>query len=305
MRTIDRVITTNEFKPTPIVSDPAKNSSAFRNILGGLKNIKDRYDEKVGVKAQEYANSSIQKQSFDTDDELLEKAKESIGNTYEDKKKSAENKKDRTIGELVSEREASLDDYGEKLRALDRTYQNKEQNNLERLSRNGMTNSSVKALTQERIASDYITDRALLNKKEEALVKSLNDKIELAERSYRDALSSYEINYAIELENRLNKLKTQRDKLQSKYEAATEKETEKRIAEYMAQNEKENAEFEEEFGDYSGDKRANYKERLAYAVSEVKKLGREEGARFARVNENALKEYLGLYYGDFIRAIGG
>ena len=293
--------------PNKSLSDlgPLVTSDPTRPILNGLSKIRKEYEDSVKVKAEEYANEAISAPKAETDEELMEKAKNSIEGSFAAKKNKLEAKTERELNSLIEKKKSAYDDYSDKTRSVDRSHSEKERQAFEALSRNGMTHSTVFELRKEQLADDHAYDRARLDAKIESEIRDLDGRIEETRNSYRSALASFEIDYAIALEDKLQKLIAKRDKAAQSYEKSKESKLGEKEREYVENLEKENEAYEEEFRDYAGEKKANYEKRLNFAVEQTKGLTKNQRDRFIKQNEDELRSFLGFYYAKFIKEIGG
>ena len=284
---------------------PLIDSDPTRPILIGLSKIRNEYEEGVKIKAEEYANGAVSAPNAETDEELMEKAKDSIADSFAERKNKLETKTAKELDSLIERKKSAYDDYSDKTRSIDRLHSDKERRAFEALSKNGMTHSTVFDLRKEQLADDHAYDRARLDAKLENEVRNLDGRIEETQRSYRSALASFEIDYALALEDKLQKLTAKRDKILQSFEKSKQSKLGEREREYVENLEKENEEYEKEFRDYTGDKRTNYEKRLNFAVEETKRLPKSQRDRFVRQNEDELRSFLGFYYPKYIKEIGG
>ena len=275
------------------------------SILRGLEEIKKSYDDDLSVKAKEYAESAVAAPELDSDEEILEKAKDALEGKYADKKAKTEAQKEKELSELIEKKKKTIDDYSDSVRSVERMHADKERRAIEALSRNGLTRSSVFDLRKKQLEEDHVYDRARLDAKTEGTIASLDKRIEQVESEYQNALSSFEIDYAIALEDKIAKLTEKRDSLLSSYEKSKETKLDKAETKFLKNLEKENAAYEAEFKDYKDDKKKNYEERLKYAVEETNKLSANDKKRLLAKHSEELKEYLGLYYDRYMKQIGG
>ena len=293
---------TKEVDDTKFTMLPETN---YVNVASGLEKIKEEYDNLLIQRANEYAAGTLEKPSFETDEELMEKAKASLDETYAEKKNKEESKADKEIGSLVEQTKKTIDDYNDRVRSVDRKHADKERRAMEALSKNGMTHSTVFDLRKQELKNDHAYDLARLNASNEEQIASLNRRIQEIEEAKRVALQTFEIDYAVKLEDKIAKLIAQRDKMMASSDKKYNKELSEKAKEYIASVEEEDAAYEAEHNDYRGDKKANYEARLAYAVETMKKLPEKDRTRVLNEQGDALEEYLGLYFDKFVKQIGG
>ncbi len=274
-------------------------------ILNGLESIKNKYEEAVKIRAKEYAESQVVAPDLETDDELIEKAKESIEGKFADQRAKTEQKAQEELEELIERKKEKISDYSDKLRTLERESASKERKMTEAFSKNDMTHSSTFELRKQQLKDDYVYDRAKLDADRERQIAYLDKKIENVEAAYQAAISSFEISYAIALEDKKTSLIEKRDRLLNAFESTKDEKLDKQEKAFYKIYEKENAEYEEAFNDYKDDKKENYEERLRFAVEKTNALTKSQKERLLKENKDALRNYLGLYYRRYLKEIGG
>ena len=277
-------------------------SVADARILSGLEEIETRYHDAVKQKATAYADRLFQGE-FDSDEELYDKAEESLKKIYGGKAETLAAERDAKVSDLELSKEGYGDDLGKTKSKIRQTYQAAWRDNLDDLSRKGLSHSSVADLTEKEITSGY---RAAMGEADAAYrqkVAAIDKKIEKAQTAYESALKNYEISYAIKLEDKLNRLKEERDRAVEKYNEEHKSEKEKAYDRYLLNRSTQDQLYEKEYGDYLSEKKANYQERYDYLLGELKGKSKSAVTAFIKRNESALRNALGLYYDRFVEEV--
>ena len=271
-------------------------------IFENLGKISQKYNDSMTAKANEYADGRI-KGNFESDEELLAQAKESLDDLYGSKKEKLATKtaaqKDE-LGEKMIGYESDRDRAKEK---VDARYKTAWGNQKEDLARKGISHSSIAELSGEKMREDYRKDVRAVDLSYDKKAKAIEEKIDKLTRAYDDAMKNYEISYAIELENRLGKLKSQRDKLEDQYYKEKQTEREKAYTEYIVKESSADREYESKYGDYREEKKANMRERYDYLKEALKDKSSDEISKFLADHGAEVKHYLGLYYDQFVREV--
>ena len=184
-------------------------------------------------------------------------------------------------------------EYGQKEKATKNAAINK-----------GVYRSSIYTEAVKNLDAERLNEFNRINSEYDAKVASYNAQIEIINSDYEKALRRFDIAHAVELENKINALKKQRDKEEFeilKYNNKIEKDmTEyrlnraKAIASENASNaktESEIAQTEAKIGMY-GDKLDNYNRRYEEVYNALKSLDYED-AKDVLHNTPEIKSYLG------------
>ena len=279
-----------------------QNGVDAAEILEGLNGIAEEYNDAVRAKAKVYADEKYRLE-VDDDDELYRQAKEHVDGIYDGKAEALAIKRDASTRDLTAQKGEVGADRAAALRDLNKSYKTAESGLLENLSRKGMMHSSVGDLSRESLRSEH---REAVERTESAYdrkVAVLDRKIEQANTAYETALNNYEIDYAIRLENKLNRLKSERDRAAQAYQKEHSEDRKKAYDYYLFRNESENKEYENAHAEYKGDKKENYQARYDYLVGALSGYDKESIHLFLSENAEVLKDYLGLYYDRFIEEV--
>ena len=298
-KTRDKIMTAD-----PVVDISVDPSAIIRtaDVLSGLKSIADKYTSSVNKKANAYADEVV-KGSFDSDEELLRQAKESLDATYGVKKSEAQDNYAVKSGELSEKKSGLSVDRARALSRVEESYGAKADKLAEDIARKGLSHSTIADLAKNELSDKRSEELARVNYAYDGKVKAVEGKIERLTSAYETALKNYEITYAVQLEKDIAKLKSKRDRLADEYAKEHKDERSKLYGEYLARDKAQNEEYEAREGDYVGEKRENYLERYNYLVDQLAGKTAKSVANFIKSNESALKEYLGLYYDDFVKEV--
>ena len=288
----------------PDTSDKRKgwNKIDATEVLEGLYGIAQEYDDAVKAKAKKYAEDRYHLET-ETDDELSARAKEYADGIYEGKQRALEENLNVKTRDLNAQKSDYGVDRAAALRDLKKSYGKAESDLLEGLSRKGLTHSSIGDLSRESLLAEHREAVQRTERGFDRKVEIIDRKIEQANAAYETALKNYEISYAIRMENKLNKLRDERDRAVQTYEREHTEDREKAYKSYLFRNESQNKQYENEHFDYTGDKKENYQARYDYLVGALAGRNKEAVAEFLSQNAGTLKEYLGLYYDRFIKEV--
>ena len=289
-------------EPIPDISVDPNAVIRTAEVISGLKSIASRYTSDLKKQARAYAEEKVAS-ALDGDTDFYSQAKDSLDEIYGAKREKAtsdyaERSKElsQQKGEIGNRRASAI------WRVSDR-YDVKEGKLAEKLSKNGLNHSTIADLAKADLKEKRAREIARVGEIYDKRVEALDNKIDRLTSSYELALKNYEIAYAVQLERDIAKLQSKRDKMEEEYKKEHADDKDKAIAEYLENDRKENAEFEDCEGDYTGAKKENYTERYNYLVEQLSGKTAKSVANFIKNNEATLKEYLGLYYDDFVKEV--
>ena len=302
-KTRDKIINITPIKDTNNLQYAPDSVIRSTEVISNLKSIAERYDDELKKKAKAYAEESVPQSEFDSDEEILSKAKESLDEIYGEKRTTATEKMQRNLAELTSEKSGYETERSRSLRKVGDSYERKEGKLAEKLSKEGITHSSIAGLAKDALGKERSQEQDRVNALYDSRIANVDSKLERLSRSHEDALRNYEITYAVQLEKEIASLKAKRDRLESEYAKEHSDDRDKAYDHYLINDRKENAEYEAREGDYTGAKKENYSERYDYLVGELKGKSKKSIQNFISSNEYTLREYLGLYYDKFVKEV--
>lgn len=292
-------------EPTIPIVDTSYDLSTIihtKEVLSGLRSIADRYNQDLDQRANAYADEQV-KGTFDSDEELLRKAKESLEEIYGEKKGQKTGDYIQKSGDLAEKKDALSVDRALALDKVGEKYDAKRGTLAEDLSKKGLSHSSIANLAKEDLDVKRGEELAQVNYSYDKKVQAVDAKIDRLKSSYETALENYEISYALQLEKEIARLQKKRDKMEDEYAKEHRSERDAAYDEYLEKDRVENKAYEDRTGDYTGAKRENYKERYNYLVDQLKDKNAKSVAKFISQYENTLRDYLGLYYEDFVKEV--
>ena len=313
-------LTNNGFDPTPNTprkgkdeTDSVKGAGQYgsksawdeidaADLILGVEEIARKYSDSVSQKAKAYASDRWAK-NFDSDEELYEKAKAGVDEIYGGKEETLGQKRDAKVESLNAQKAVQESARTAAIGKLSAENLKAQSALLESLSRRGLTHSSVGDLSQANLRSGYREAIRSAAEEYDAKIRVLDSKIEEADAAYATALKNYEIDYAIRVENKLNRLKSERTRAIKAYESEHAADKEKSYNYYLFRDAAENKAYEDEHGDYSGEKKENYQARYDYLTGALAGRSKASVSRFLSDNEAFLRKYLGLYYDRFIKEV--
>ncbi len=219
------------------------------------------------------------------------------------------------LGETKDRAEKTLGESYENLRALYEELKEKTENDaLKRgLARSSIASSQLGALDGERLKAAGQAEAAY-----NQTVNAVNRELELLEADRERALGELDLKYAAELDNKISKLKSERDKTVKEYEkynndvrkkqAQFDADREHDIQKYIKNAEKERLEkeaqqreYEAKYG-YSGAKAQNYAKRYELAYDFYMALSPDIAAAALEASPN-MRYYLGNNYYKLLNAL--
>lgn len=287
----------------PLINTDPASVIIYEDVLKGLKSIANEYDKDLRARARAYAESEVAGERFDTDDELYREAKSNLDATYGDKRAKTTDKYQSKTADLT----ASLSEIeNDRTRALVRAserYDDKADRLAEKAQKNGLTHSSVAPLAEADLADRRDKELENVNYIYDKKIKAVDGKISRLNASYAEALKNYELTYAVQLEKELSRLQSKRDRLEREYMREHADDKQQAYDAYMAEERKANRTYEESEGDYAGAKKENYQKRYDYLAKQLEGKNQKSIKHFIKMNDAALREYLGLYYDRFVEEV--
>ena len=290
---IQKVTTLNESK-----------KASKRDMYDQLQSLQDEYDKENPVPTMpETLGLTKLEVVSKTDEEIESQAKEElrpeVDQMIADKKASVE----REISKIEDEKIANEKNSDAHISAIEEDADDdKKEARLNAVDK-GVANSSIPDSVSEEI--DTLKDMDVQAEIDKLTIKqeTLDAEIDTYQEELDKALDNYEIRYAQEVQNHIDKLKAQLkdtndkiikynneiDKKESAYQAERAK-----FQEQQKQLKAEQEAYEAEHG-YSGYKKDNYERRYTVALSYYDDLPKATALEELERDES-LKQYLGLYY---------
>ncbi len=194
--------------------------------------------------------------------------------------------------------------------------QNAQDDALKRgLARSSIATSSLNALNREHL--DKASEQEIAYRQ---VVGDIDSKIAKLEIDKESAIIDLDVKYAIELDDEINRLKSERDKTVSEYEKYNntirekqekyEEERQEKIADFLhdkavekANKEKEQLALEKKYG-YTGEKLVNYSKRYDAAYEYYSSLSPDIALSALKASPN-MRYYLGNFYDDLVNVLSG
>lgn len=181
------------------------------------------------------------------------------------------------------------------------------------MARSSVITTQLNDLSKAHMAAAGAQEKAYLQ-----TVADIDGNIAELQRDRESALENLDIKYAIELDDRINELKAERDATVKEYEkynngireknAEYAKDREKEIAQFLKDKEKEKLsaqeqqrEYEKKYG-YSGEKLENYAKRYEIAYDFYKSLSPDIAVAALQASPN-MKYYLGEFYSKLLSVL--
>ena len=288
--------------PAITVTADANKVIRSTDVIEHLKGIAKKYTDDLDERAKAYASVKVGG-NFDSDEDILSAARESVDATFAAKKGKATSQMTASRDTLTGKKDALTSDREYARRHIDDRYDRRQGRLSEKLSKGGLGTSSIADLAHEDLEEERSRAIEENNARYDRKVAETDAKIARLTASYESAMKNYEITYAIELEKEIARQKKKRDQLITTYESEHAGDRSAAYDEYIREDERRNAEYESAQGDYTGAKKENYLERYDYLLGEIKGKDPTSVKRFLERNESTLKTFLGLYYDRFVKEV--
>ncbi len=300
-KTRDKILLPELPSSVDMTADPSK-VILQNEILSNLDSIAKKYEKGLKQRARAYAEDAV-KGVFESDEELMKRAEDSLGALYDEKRQKATDRFEKNDEELREKQAELASGRAEKMDRIAQEYDAKESRLAENLSRRGITHSSIADLSSEGLRAEMAEEEQAASALYDKKLGAVEEKIKLVKATYENALKNYEISYALELEKQLNTLIKKRDRMQSDYVKQHADDREKAYYDYINDDKQRNRVYEESEGDYFGAKKENYQERYDYLMDALAGKNKNSVKNFINQNEADLRAYLGLYYDRFVKEV--
>ena len=256
--------------------------------------------------------------SVDSDEDIAARAERE--NAY-DKQVAADglqSKYDKQISALDSSGKQAASNLQSGYKQLEELYDELRKRSENDTLKRGLARSSIATNQLSSLDAARLRGAGELQSSYNATMDDIAKRINELEASRETALSELDLKYAVELDERIAKLKAERDKTVQEYEEYNRNIREKNeeyaikrdedIAEYLKNREEEKikaqeaqAKHEKKYG-YSGEKRENYAKRYEIAYNFYSSLSPDIAADALAASPN-MKYYLGEYYNTLMSAL--
>lgn len=248
-----------------------------------------------------------------SEDEITADVTASYREAFKKQAEDMEREYSRERGDLLKAKEETASRAEEEINAAREQSAAEKKSALEGIAANGMGRSSVYEL------AGRAYDDALAREEEEiggniaTQLAEEDEKLADLQAEYLSAVKKADVENALELAERIEKLQTQRRKEEQAVEKYNNDVTNS-ILDYKEDREKtisdekqayirrlqQMKEYEDSIQDYVGDARENYLGRLSAAVDFYKQYPAGVQRQLISDNSAALREYLGYYYDDLL-----
>ncbi len=249
--------------------------------------------------------------SAPTDEELEREAKDSVESKKAIDREKLENKYSVAADEVEADKKAAKSALEEDLDALDTKYAREGESAKNSALERGVSRGSILSSALSELAESKKQAAGSLKSGYEGRLAELDDQLASLQKQLDGAIEELDMKYAVQLNEEIAKLKSERDKEVQKYEkynseirqkqAQYASEREQDIEEYLAdlevkKQQEKLAELEREnrYG-YEGEKQKNYAERYEIAYDFYMSLDPDIALAALEASPN-MKYYLGAYY---------
>lgn len=247
------------------------------------------YDKKEYIESDENA---IKKQVQNQYEEQIDAGKEKIQTDYNEKKANLDKKIDEENQDFMLDSQE-----------IAKKYDQKKGKALSNAIDQGIARSSINATMQESLDKEYSEEIKNRKSQSELLGKAYNMELAVLESKLENALSSFEIEQAVKIQNKIDDLiksaKKENEKILEYNNKMTELEQKSILAREEAKKKADEKakilEEEERLMGYTGEKKNNYDSRFNIARKYYMSLPKEQALE-ELATDGRMPEYLGLYY---------
>lgn len=300
--------------------------NAENSVVDKLKELEKQYNDSLPKEETPDLDALFPKDSGLKEIEYTPRSDEDIvsaamkENAYDKgvKKSQIEDRYAKAIGALVDDKKSAKQNLTESYANLEKLYSQLRENSLNDSIKRGMARSSVASDKLSALDSAHVGAAGDIERGYTESVAKIDGDISALEKELGGALDQLDVKSASELEDRIQKLKDERDAKVKEYEKYNNEvrvkndkyalERENKIADYLAQKEKEKAEkdkaqqaYEKENG-YSGEKLDNYSKRYQLAYDFYSSLSPDVAVDALKASPN-MKYYLGVYYDKLMSSL--
>ena len=197
---------TTQEKTTTQDNEILKNKSA-NEIINDLKNIERDLSKDNYIDAPESLNLTKIDIPTKSEDELEALAKDSLNKKYGDKKTSTNDSFEKQIQNLISSKETLKDNASIKQNNINKIYDKGIKETESQMLKRGLARSSIVIGELSALEGDRANELAEILQDLETKLSSTEANISSLEKQKDDALASLDIEYAIELEEEISKVK--------------------------------------------------------------------------------------------------
>ena len=297
------------FSNDALINTLMEMDNEYRATHSGIDLAVPTLPGSLGLEKKEYVKKS--------DEEILEEAESALLPALIKNKNSASEKLTSLTDKLEEERESATYSQVLEQNALKESGESALRDHQNDMIFQGLTHSTINSEGAKNIVSDLAFKSMKIDEKYDNKLTKIKNDLTLAEKEYQNAIREYDLEYAADLESKVNKLKLNEEKRLEEINAYNKKITEqeeKYKIERLETLEKLRAErqeallqemsrdqtYEKEFG-ISPEKQAEYAKRKDMALSFYSNFTKEETLALIASASVELKKLLG--YGEYLRLL--
>lgn len=295
-------------------------------VVDRLKELEKQYNDSLPKEEEPDIDSLFPKESglkeidytARTDEDIVKEAQDRIDLSKKQAVNNLDDKYQSAIDALSENKKAADETLKQSYENLDKLYKQLRESANDDMLKRGIARSSIATNNMDALDASHLKSASDAESAYSKAVANINDDIAKLERDKDTALEELDLKCAVELDEKINTLKAERDKTVEKYEKynnevrqkneAYEANRQKKISEYLKQSEKDKLEkekqqreYESKYG-YSGEKLKNYAERYQVAFDFYSSLSPDIAADALKASPN-MKYYLGEYYDKLLSSL--
>ena len=239
-------------------SKPDNFDKSLEEVIYDVKNIGRELSQNIDIDAPESLGLEKIDVPTKTDDELESLAKSSLDKKYGTKKDNTNNSFEKEIEKIFSSKEELKNNASKKQEEISSIYNKSIKETEEQMLRRGLARSSIVIGELSSLEAGKANELAsILNNLEENLTKA-EENIANLEKEKEEALSSLDIEYALDLEKELEKVKSDYNKTRNEA-ISFNNNIEKLEAEYKLKLDKQKLEKQKELNELKQNGGIDYK----------------------------------------------
>ena len=207
------------FRSDALINTLVEMDNEYRKNVTGVDISMPTLPSELGLEKKEYVAKS--------DEELLLEAESALKPQLEKSIQKAEDKLNTTRDKLDFESETALINEGNE---LDELYQKGAKNltaHRDDMIFSGLINSTINSEGERQIIENLASENLKIEEKYDRKLTEIKNNLTLAEREYESAIKEYNLEYALDLQAKVNKLKLNEEKRLEEINAYNQKIAEK------------------------------------------------------------------------------
>lgn len=296
-------------------------------VLKRFEELEKEYQEYLESKKEEYdleklfpTDSGLKELEYTlkSDDEIIDIAKKQTDYNKKQDADSIEAKYIEAQQSLLDNKDSAKQNLIDSYARLGALYNELKERVSDETLKRGLARSSIAVNSISDLQKAHLEEAGKQQSEYQKIVSDIDKNIEKLKLDKDNALDNLDLKYAVELDEKINELKKERDKTMLEYEEYNSeireknnefaKDRELQVAEFLNEKKKEQAEknkaqeaFENKYG-YTGEKLNNYQKRYDIALDFYNSLSPDIAVAALKSSPN-MKYYLGKMYDKLLQEL--